>query len=206
MERLNICKGQVHCIGATQGGVGQGGIPFSGQAPPYSDLTPQLSNRHQSIARGSASGLDRLGRSQPYEADGAPRIRSFLSQASSCHLRKIKIRPLGDKACCARDRHSSDSLPEVINPRGKMCQISPGICPPAASHSSSAQACPGRELSLEGFWRKKPGVEVGRGPTAGCAGHRAPGTGRKVLCPEVSIPRPGAGREVIPGHVAARGH
>ncbi|XP_036057868.1 LOW QUALITY PROTEIN: immunoglobulin-like and fibronectin type III domain-containing protein 1 [Onychomys torridus] len=41
-----------------------------------------------------------------------PELRTFLSRASSCHLRKIKILPPGDKACCARDRYGSDSQAE----------------------------------------------------------------------------------------------
>lgn len=50
-------------------------------------------------------------------------MRTPLSQASSCHLRKIKILLPGDKACCARDRYSSDSQPEVINPEKNVTHL-----------------------------------------------------------------------------------
>lgn len=46
-------------------------------------------------------------------------MRTFLSRASSCHLRKMEITPPGDKACCI-DTGTAQLPPEVLNP-GEKC-------------------------------------------------------------------------------------
>lgn len=118
------------CFRAPEGGALLGGIPFRPSptlAPPTGDLTFHLSNPSHHIPRGSTSDLDvcsLVGQVAP------PELRTLLSQASSCHLRKIKILPPGDKACCARDRYGSDSQAEVINPEKNVTHL-PGVCPAA---------------------------------------------------------------------------
>lgn len=114
------------CFRDKVGGAHQEGIPSRSSptlAPPTGNLTLHLSNPRHSIPRGSTSDLDSWVLLQLWATGGAPRIRTFLSRASSCHLRKIKILPPGDKACCARDRYSSDSQPEAINPEKNVTHL-----------------------------------------------------------------------------------
>lgn len=135
MERLNVCprvnaKGKCIASGLNRVGLAKEGF-LSGPglaaqtcpalAPPPSDShTPAVQSRRHPVQSPPPEAPVRVqaawGVCSPLWEMAPPRMRTFLSRASRCYLSKTEILSTGDKACCARDRHSSDSLRVVINP------------------------------------------------------------------------------------------
>lgn len=151
MERLNICPvsrkgGGGQCVGARECGVG--GLRSRG-GPRSPHPRGGASRSSCPIAEHPAAGLAAPRASAALGRRGRPQSEDISVPASSCHLRKIEIRPPGDKACCSRDGRSSDSLPEVINPGGKNVTNRCGIRPPAGR--SLAPTFPRQGPSLEAF-------------------------------------------------------
>lgn len=155
------------CFRDKVGGAHQERIPSRPSptlARPTGNLTFHLSNPGHPIPRGSTSDLDSWALLQLCATGGAPRMRTSLSWASSCHLRKIKILPPGDKACCARDRYDSDSQPVAINPEKNVTHL------PERLRCSRLPTGSGLSQSLEGFLRREnPAAEPMCFPAVGCA-------------------------------------
>lgn len=159
------------CFRDKVGGAHQERIPSRPSptlARPTGNLTFRLANPGHPIPRGSTSDLDSWALLQLCATGGAPRMRTSLSRASSCHLRKIKILPLGDKACCARDRYYSDSQPVAINPEKNVTHL------PERLRCSRLPTGFGLSQSLEGFLRREdPAAEPMCFPAVGCAAPRS---------------------------------